>query len=149
MRINKEVREAVLKRVQRGLPVTVDEIAEMLDGKEADIARLVTNEKKRTVRRLLASIRDAENVRSCFAMQDKKHTYVNVDQCDRFERLSLIEKQLRAKRNGINRSLGKVAYIKKALGKCVAINGARSLETTAMAEKLYAMADELQSLLAM
>ena len=82
-------------------------------------------------------------------MQDRKHTYVNVEQCDRFERLSLIEKQLRAKRNGINRSLGKVAYTKKALGKCVAIHGNRSVETTAMAEKLYAMADELQSLLAM
>lgn len=149
MRISKNVREAILKRVQNGVPVTVGEIAEMLDGAEADVARLINNEKNRAVRRVLASIRDADDVRSCFAICDKDHTYVSVDHCDCYEKLAMVETQLRAKRNGINRSLGKVAYMKKAFGKCVSIHGARSGETTAMAEKLYAMADELQSLLAM
>ena len=111
MRIKKNVRKAVLKHVESGTPITVDEIAGMLDGGDADVTRLVINEKKRSVRRMLASIRDGDNTRACFAMYDKDHTYVNVDRCDRFECLSLIEQQLKAKRNGINRSLGKVAYI--------------------------------------
>ena len=149
MRISKDVREAILKRVQSGAPVTVDEIAKMLDGADADVARLVANEKNRTVRRMLASIRDDSNARTCFATCDKNHAYVNVERCDSYERLALIEKQLKVKRNGLNRSLGKVAYMMKAFGKCVSIHGARPGEATAMAEKLYAMADELQGLLAM
>lgn len=149
MRISKDVREAILKRVQSGFPVTVDEIAKMLDGADADVARLVANEKNRTVRRMLATLRDENNARTCLATCGKDHAYVNVERCDSYERLGLIEKQLRAKRNGINRSLGKVAQTMKAFGKCVSIHGVHSNEATAMAEKLYAMADELQALLAM
>ena len=124
-----------------------------------DIASLVRAEKKRTARKLLATLRDEKNLRTHFALGDACGTYISVEKSGQLtkaipeetqlEPLFAVENQLKVKRNGLNKSLRKVSQIKKALGFSAGLNAARSDETTAMAEKLYAMADELQSLLAM
>ena len=150
MKMDKNVRADILERIQNNASITIDEVVSMLDAHadELDIERLIANEKKSAARKVIASLHGKDKVRTHFALCDQEHTFVNIEHCDGYEKLVLIEKQLKEKRNGLNRSLGKVAYLKKAFGKCVAINGARSDEATALASKLYAMADELQSLVA-
>lgn len=151
MKMDKNVRAVILERIQNNASITIDEVVSMLDAhaEEPDVARLIANEKKNTARKVIASLRGKDKVRTHFALCDQEHTFVNVEYCDGYEKLIMVEKQLKARRNGINRSLGKVAYLKKAFGKCVEITGTRSDEATALAGKLYAMADELQALLGM
>ena len=161
MRIDKDTRRAILKKAQENPAITIDEIVAMLETNcpTPDAASLVDAEMKRVARRLLASLRDDRKERTHFAIGDKSGVYVCIDTCgrldmisaagERLEPLSSVENQLKMKRNGLNKSLRKVSQMKKALGLCVDVKGARSEETTALAEKLYAMADELQALLAM
>lgn len=161
MRIEKTTRQAILKRAQENPSITVNEIVGMIETycEAPDTASLVEAEMKRTARKLLATLRDDKKERTHFALGDMSGVYVCIDSCGRLELspnagnqlepLSCVENQLKVKRNGLNKSLRKVSQIKKALGLCVDVSGTRSEETTALAEKLYAMADELQSLLAM
>ena len=160
MKIDKNTRQAILKKAQENPFITVSEIVDMLEAhcQAPDTASLVDAEMKRAARRLLATLRDDKNERTHFALGDKKGVYVCIDTCgllemtsdagDRLEPLSSVENQLKVKRNGLNKSLRKVSQIKKALGLCVDMKGAHSEETAALAEKLYSMADELQALLA-
>ncbi|MEG2134902.1 MAG: ParB/RepB/Spo0J family partition protein [Clostridia bacterium] len=106
-------------------------------------------DKKRTARRLLSSFRDDDQTRAYYAACDRTGSYVGVKRCRDAETLKLVESQLRKKRDGINKSLGKVSRLKKSFGKAVCVASENSNETKALAEKLYAMADELQTLLAM
>ena len=101
------------------------------------------------VRNIYERYADKNKVRSYYAMCDPAHTFVNVDKCVVYEKLAMAEKQLKTKRDGINRSLGKVTRMKRSLEKCVAKSGMQSEEATALATKLYAMADELPSLIGM
>ena len=151
MRINRNVREAIIEKIQNSTTITVEEVMDILNTRieKDDIARLVANEKKRVARRTIASVRDKNKVRSYYAMCDPAHTFVNVDKCVVYEKLAMAEKQLKTKRDGINRSLGKGTRMKRSLEKCVAKSGMQSEEATALATKLYAMADELQSLIGM
>lgn len=161
MRIEKNTRQAILKKAQENPSITIGEIVDMLEThcQMPDTATLVDTEMKRVARRLLATLRDDKNERTHFALGDMRGIYVCIDTCgrlemmssagDRLEPLSAVENQLKVKRNGLNKSLRKVSQIKKALGLCVDMKGVYSEETTALAEKLYSMADELQALLAM
>lgn len=151
MKINAKTRESITAMVRERPEITIDEVVRLLDesGQKPDIARLVEAEKKRAARRLLASFRDQKRTRTYFSICDKNRTFVGVESCGDSELLSYVEDQLRIKRNGINRSLQKVTQAKKKLGVCADISGMDTEKTTVMAEKLYAMADELQALLAM
>jgi len=161
MRIDKSTRQAILKKAQENPSITIGEIVEMLENNctRPDAASLVDAEMKRAARRLLTTLHDNKHQRTHFAVGDKSGIYVCIDTCGRLEitsavgnklePLSSVENQLKVKRNGLNKSLRKVSQIKKTLGLCVDMKGTNSEEATALAEKLYSMADELQALLAM
>lgn len=161
MRIDQNTRQAILKKEQENPSITIGEIVDMLETNctMPDVASLMDAEMKRVARRLLTNLRDNKHERTHFAIGDRSGIYVCIDTCgrlemtsaagDKLEPLSSVENQLKVKRNGLNKSLRKVSQIKKALGLCVDMKGAHSEETTALAERLYSMADELQALLAM
>ena len=151
MKIDESIRKTIKEQILANKAITVDEVVKLIDvsAEEPDIEKLVANDKKNKARHMLASFRDKNNVRIYYGLRDQDRTFVNVEKCDAYAKLALVENQLRVMRNGLNRSLGKVTCLKNAFGKCVALNGERSAEATALANKLYAMADELQSMLTM
>jgi hypothetical protein len=90
MRIDKNTRQAIIKMAQERPSITTDEIVAMLDTNDQtlNVASLVTAEKKRTARKLLASLRDEKKERTHFAVGDILGTYVRLEKCGQIELIS-------------------------------------------------------------
>jgi hypothetical protein len=126
MKIEKKHRDFILDKIRGAENITAKEVADIIKiyGPAPDVERLIENEYKATARKLLASTKDDNGLRECFAVKEitGKVVYVNIAKTKNSSDLDKVTAALAKQYRGLNKSMKKIELRKKVL------NGQMTLE---------------------
>lgn len=112
--LTKEAKAVVATVIEQKGEMAMNEIVDLIRPHFAyDARELYENALKKKARNVMAGIKDKKGVRSCYS--DNKGNYHFIDTTRNMTALFLIEKQLKSKYVGLNKSLKKVRKRKTVL----------------------------------
>ncbi len=111
MALDKRIKEKINSIMQDTPNITVDELIEIVKeyAPKPDTQKLVNQEYRRIVQRLMASYKDESGVRNYFSVKSEGNSeYVNVSRTTDKGDLQKIRYQLSKRYRGLNKSLRKI-----------------------------------------